>query len=180
MPRYSRKPSHFKNHSGAQKNASGNKDMKTIDFHPNTRGLKPSLTTTIINGQKVRHDTNDKRPHSIHKVHYTHNGVKKVGFFKRLYKSAHELYQHHLKNKEERAIIHQEEARAALENAEGKKLVAEGHALEIQAQGEAKNKVLLAKAERTRARGEAVREAEIGFGEAAARAQEQRATTRNA
>lgn len=156
MSRYSRRPSHFSNNQ-PKGNTYSMKDMKNHQVS--------TIEKRRTAGVMTHHDPNDKRPHTLHKVHYTHRGQKKVGFFKRVYASTRELYQHHLENKEKRSRIHETEAQAALGNAEARKRISEGKAVEIQASGEAKQKVLLGKAERTRARGEATERAEKGFKE---------------
>lgn len=138
------------------------KDAKYLEktMHMNVQSRRVGRAT-------VQYDANDPRPHTLHKAHTarTTSHRQHKGFFKTLYGTFRTLEQHHLKNKEERARIKEEEARAALARSEAESNV-------IRAKGEAKRNEELGYAEVQRAKGEkyarigeGIRSTEQGFGE---------------
>ena len=166
MSKYSTRPKH----SSPARNLGKPKKLAVNDIRKLESRSNIDVVRRRQGGVEYHVDKNDGRPHSIHKT--VHPKTGKVSFFKKIFKSTRELYQHHLQNKEARARIREENATASREEAEGKANIER------------------AKAERTRARGEATRNVEEGFGrgfrdveegagEGIARAQKQRSRNEN-
>jgi len=158
MSRYTR----FKGHAH-KKNTLGKPTVSNLHAHDIRKleaGRGMDIRSKKIGGHTVHYDANDPRPHSIHKAtRRAHSGEKKTGFFKSVFGSAHDLYQQHLKNKEEREKIQAIHAQSAMVKAEAKATKIRAKSEKIRALGEYQR----SKAERTRARGEAFERAEKGF-----------------